>query len=337
MRIGTHEIGSGHPVFVVAELSGNHLRNYARTLELVHSAHAAGADAVKTQCFTASSMTLNIDAPSHRLTWAGKDTPLYWLYEETAMPMAWHEPLKAQCDNLGMEYFASVFSPPDCDFMDALGVPCHKIASFELTDLPLIRHVASKGKPVILSTGMATDMERVAALSAATANQAVFLHCTSAYPASIMDANVLTVWDLCVGYTIPIGLSDHTRNNAVVCAAVALGACMVERHLTLSRADGGPDAAFSDEPAEFAAMVQAVRDTTAALGTVRYGPTESEKPMLHFRRSLWVMADIAKGETFTAANVASLRPEGGLPPAKLPEVLGTVAVRAYKLGEPLAL
>jgi N-acetylneuraminate synthase len=319
----------------VAELSGNHLQSWDRVSRLVNAAWTAGADAVKGQCMTPDGMTLDIDDAAHRCTWAGRQTTLHALYSQAAMPLAWHARLMAMCADLGMLYFASEFTPADVDMMDAIGAPCHKCASFELTDLPLIRHMASKGKPVILSTGMATAAEIFEARLAADLKPVIALRCTSAYPAALDDANILTVHGLSpLGYA---GLSDHTRSNTVVTAAVALGACLVERHLTLSRSDGGPDAAFSDEPHEFAAMVAAIRDTTAALGTVRYGPTASEEPNLRYRRSLWVTADIAAGEPFTASNVASLRPIGGAEPAQLPYVLGHPAPRAYRRGEPLDL
>jgi N-acetylneuraminate synthase len=332
VRIGNRDVGPGQPVLCVAELSGNHLQSWDRVSRLVNAAWTAGADAVKGQAFTPDGMTLDIDDAAHRCTWAGRQTTLHALYSQTAMPYEWHARLMAMCAELGMLYFASEFTPADVDMMDSLGAPCHKCASFELTDLPLIRHMASKRKPVILSTGMAEWSEIADAVDLVHGDR-ILLRCTSAYPAGVEDANLRMMSDLQM--IAPAGLSDHTRSNTVVTAAVALGACLVERHLTLSRSDGGPDAAFSDEPHEFAEMVAAIRDTTAALGTVRYGPTPSEEPNLRYRRSLWVTADIAAGEPFTAANVASLRPVGGAEPAQLPFLLGHPAPRAYRRGEPL--
>ncbi len=319
-------------VIVVAELSGNHCHDWERVVRLVEAAKTAGADAVKGQCFTPGGMTLDIDDAAHRLTWAGQERTLHDLYTETAMPMEWHARLMVMCADLGMIYFASEFTPADVDYMDALGVPYHKCASFELTDLSLIRHMAGTGKNVILSTGMATWDEIWAALRLVHPWNATLLKCTSAYPAPITDTNMRTLADM--RPYARVGLSDHSRNNSVVSAAVALGASMVERHLTLWTR-GGPDGAYSDDPDEFAAMVRVIRDTEAAMGAVHYGSTASEQVNLHYRRSLWVTQDIAEDEPFTLANVASLRPIGGLAPSELPRVLGMTAPRAYRRGEPL--
>lgn len=338
MRIGNREVGPGQPVLVVAELGGNVAHDWVRAANLVTAAKAAGADAVKTQCFRPATMTLPGDDAAHRITWTGRERTLYDLYCETALPLDWHARLMGLCAELGLLYFASEFSPADVDFMQRLGAPCHKCASFEITDLPLLRAMNDTGKPVIISTGMATREEIHEAAESigwrAHRDGPILLKCTSAYPAAVTDTNLETMKSL-YQWTDYVGLSDHSRSNTVVAAAVALGACVVERHLTLTRADGGPDAAFSDEPDEFAAMVRAVRETTAALGSVRYGPTASEAPNLRLRRSLWVTQDIAAGESFTPANVASLRPLGGLPPAELPHVLGRRAGRDYRRGEAL--
>ncbi len=342
IEIAGRTIGPGYPVFVIAELSGNHHRNYDTAVELIHTAHRAGADAVKTQCFRPCSMTLKSDSAPFRINWQGQDTTLWDLYSQTAMPMEWHRPLKELTESLGMVYFASVCDREGVDFMDALGVPAFKIASFELIDTPLIRYAASKGKPLILSTGMATKQEIRQAIDAANRCLAspaavVLLKCTSAYPARASDCNLSTLPSMCyiAPYRDIVGLSDHTLGIAVPIAAVALGACIIEKHLTLSRADGGPDATFSLEPAEFWQMVGAVRVTEQALGEVRYGPTESEQPMLRFRRSLWLVADVRQGGQFTAANVRSLRPLGGLEPCEWDNVIGRTATRDCQSGEAL--
>lgn len=363
LTIAGRKVGPGQPCWIVAELGANAARDYATAEALVRAAKEAGADSVKTQCFEWDTMTLQDDSPPFQLTWAGKETSLWQLYAETAMPLGWHKPLKDLAESLGMVYFASVFSPADADFMSWLDVPAYKIASFEITDLPLIRAVAKKGKPILLSTGMAELMDVLEAINAADEGMrdrirlpenrglaapapVVVLKCTSAYPAPASEANLRTIQDprlrahTAAGwrneYTPYLhGLSDHTRSNAVVSAAVTLGACIVERHLTLDRSAGGPDAAFSDEPVEFAAMVRAIREAEAALGTVHYGPTESELPMLRYRRSLWVVKDLAEWEVLTTENVRSLRPIGGLEPRHLPDVLGKRAKRALVRGTAL--
>jgi pseudaminic acid synthase len=340
ISIGGRLVGDGAPVLCVAEIGGNHLGSWPRVILTVRAAHRAGADAIKGQCLMSEHMTLDIDDDAHSVEWAGKKRTLHDLYTETWMPYSWHEKIKTLCESLGMLYFTSEFSPWDVKHMEAIGVPCHKVASFEITDIPLIQAMARTGKPVIISTGMATRdeiWEAVRNAGGCDGTGVILLKCTSAYPAPVADANIATMedWWLNPGFLGEVGLSDHTRNNTVVSTAVASGACLVERHFTLCRADGGADAAFSDEPDEFAAMVRTVRDTEAALGTVRYGPTEAEVPMLRFRRSLWVVEDIAAGEKFTEDNIRSLRPIGGLEPRLLPQVLGRVAARPISRGEAL--
>lgn len=354
INVGETAIGSSCPVWVVAELSGNHHRDYGTAVALIHAAKEAGADAVKTQCFTPGSMTIDSDALPFRLVWDGRERTLHDLYAETAMPLVWHAPLKALAESLGLTYFASVFDQAGTDLLTGLGVSCFKIASFEITDTLLIRYVASKGKPLLISTGMATAEEIQSAVRAAdsgikdriclTENKflsspcaVVLLKCTSAYPAPVEAANLSTIPALTglSAYRDLVGLSDHTQNNAVTAAAVALGACVVERHLKLSPDDPGPDAGFSDTPEQFAAMVQAIRETETALGKKTYGPTESEQPMLRFRRSLWVVKDVAAGEAFTLDNLRSLRPVVGLLPKELYYVLSKTAARDCKAGEPL--
>ncbi len=340
ITIGHRKVGTGCPVLVVAELGGGHHRDYATAEALVRAAVKAGADCVKVQIYKPESLTLNSDAEPFQMRtgpWAGKT--LWELYSDAAMPYEWLPALKAEADRLDIIMFGSVFDKPGIDLMVSLGVPAIKIASFECVDLPLIRAAALTGLPLILSTGMATSVEIAQALHAAEvsgADQCVLMKCTSAYPAPVSAANLRTIehmqeWS---GF-YPIGLSDHSRSNATVCAAVALGASVIERHLTLDRAAGGPDAAFSDEPAEFAAMVRAIRDVEAALGTVHYGPTEAERPMLRFRRSIWITRDIAAGEVLTEENAAILRPADGLAPKHWDSVIGRRARLAILRGTPL--
>lgn len=347
IEIAGRKIGHHHPVFIVAELSGNHHKSFDTAVELIHAAREAGADAVKTQCFCPGSMTLHSDTEPFRIVWQGKETTLWDLYSETAMPMEWHPRLMELAESLGLVYFASVFDKAGVDYMDSLGVPALKVASFELTDLPLIRYAASKGKPIIFSTGMATKPEIADAVLAAGGYdsredvQLAALHCVSAYPAGPKDANLRTLHNLVPEWAGPagdivIGLSDHTRSNAVVSAAVALGARIIERHLKLDEEDKGPDASFSDTPDEFADMVAHVRNVEAALGVVRYGPTDAEREMVKYRRSLWVVRDVPRGGTFTTDNLASLRPATGLHPKHLDAVLGKRAARDCRAGEALS-
>lgn len=337
MKIGQHDVGYPTPVFVVAEISGNHLGDWGRCVALAHAAADAGADALKAQCFTPDSMTLDLDDDAHRIVWRGQERTLFDLYRETALPLEWHRPLGLLCNTLGLEYFAAEFSRADVDHMEAIGAPCHKCASFELTDVDLVRYMAEQGKPVILSTGMAIWAEINDALECCDDVPIILLKCVSAYPALPERMNLASI-DVLYDMAGLVGLSDHSRNNAVVAAAVAMGACLVERHLTLARIDGGPDTAFSDEPHEFAEMVKCIRATSALLGSDVLGPTDDELPMLRYRRSLWVTTDIAQGEPFTRQNVASLRPMGGLEPGRLlQDVLSMTAPRAYRRGEPLLL
>lgn len=319
--------------FIIAELSGNHLGSLDRAMRLVQAAADAGADAVKLQTWWQMAL------PGYVIEsgpWAGKD--LADLYDECATPWEWHKPIFDRCRELGMVGFSSVFDGPSLIFLEDLGCPIYKIASFEITDLPLIRRVAQTGKPMIISTGMAGHDEIQDACDAAGAcADLTLLKCTSAYPAPLSGVNLaamqsLTTFPRCTA----AGLSDHALGITAAVAAVALGATVIEKHLTLSRADGGPDAGFSAEPHEFAAMVKACREAHEALGTVRYGPTDAERGSLQFRRSLWAAQDIKAGELITAENVRSLRPALGIPPRELQNVLGKVAKRDVPRGTPLA-
>lgn len=344
ITIGNRQVGPGQSVLIVAELGGNAAPNYAVAAALVRTAARVGADAVKTQCFTPEAMTLDLDTPSFRLTWAGQEMTLYSLYQQTAMSLEWHAPLKELAESLGLLYFASVFDQAGIDLMVQLGAPALKIASFELTDLPLIRAAVKTNLPLFISWGMASGAEcdktektirRVMDAEGQRELKYIPLKCTSAYPAPLSEANLRLIQRVIAYNGGWIGLSDHTRSNAVVAAAVALGACVVERHLTLARSMGGPDAAFSDEPKEFAAMVQAVRETEAALGEFHYGPTESEVPMLRFRRSLWVVRAVAAGEYLTPDDIRCLRPADGLAPKHWDEVIGKRAQVVIPYGTPL--
>jgi len=341
ITIDDRVVGAGEPVYIVAELSGNHRHDYATAVELIHVAAAAGADAVKLQTYTADTLTIACDRPDFRIgegtAWAGRT--LHDLYSEACTPWDWQPLLMAEARRLGLQLFSTPFDATAVDFLEKMEVPCHKIASFELVDLKLIQRVAATGKPLILSTGMAARGEIDEALAAARdsgATQIALLKCASAYPAPPEAMNLRTLPDLAAHTGCVVGLSDHSLGIAAPVAAVALGAAIIEKHLTLDRAAGGPDAGFSLEPPEFAAMVRAVRETEAALGTVHYGASEKEEASRVFRRSLFVVADVRRGEAFTERNLRSIRPGYGLHPRHLDAVIGCHATGDIARGTPLS-
>jgi pseudaminic acid synthase len=324
----------------VAELSANHGQRLETALAVVRAAKESGADAIKLQTYTPASITLDCDNEyfqvRHGTIWDG--TTLYRLYQETYTPREWHAPLQAAAVEAGLVFFSTPFDFSAVDFLQGLQVPLYKVASCELVDLPLIRKVAQTGKPAVMSTGMATlgeIDEAVRAFRGAGGQELALLKCTTAYPARPEEMNLRTIPHLAQAFGVPVGLSDHTLGTAVPVAAVALGACVIEKHLTLSRAAGGPDSAFSLEPAEFKAMVEAVRVAERALGRVNYEATAREQASRAFRRSLFVVQDMNAGEVFTDQNVRSIRPGQGLPPKHLAEVLGRCASQAIARGTPL--
>lgn len=340
ITIASHPIGAGHPVYIIAEMSANHGQSFDQAVQIIRAAKEAGADAIKLQTYTPDTMTLDSRLPVFQIgkgtIWEGKN--LYQLYGEAYTPWDWQPKLKAVADELGLDCFSSPFDFSAVDFLEQMNVPAHKIASFELVDLPLIRKVAATGKPVIMSTGMSSLAEideAVRAFREAGGKQLALLKCTSAYPSPAEEMNLRTIPHLSAAFGVPAGLSDHTLEITVPVTAVALGACIIEKHFTLARAAGGPDAAFSLEPAEFKAMVEAVRTAEKALGQVNYEVTKKEAASRVFRRSLFVVADMAAGELFTEHNVRSIRPGNGLPPKHFPEVLRRKASRAIHRGTPL--
>jgi len=340
MQIAGRPIGGGAPTYVIAELSANHQGRLESALRLVTAAADAGADAVKLQTYTPDTITLEADGPEFRIgagtVWDGRT--LYDLYAEAATPWEWHVPLQRAAADQGMQFFSSPFDDSAVEFLEGLAVPAYKIASFEIVDVGLIARVAKTGKPMIISTGMATLNEIVEAVDAARshgATELALLKCTSAYPAPPEESNLLTIPDMAARFGLPIGLSDHTLGIAAPIAAVALGAAIVEKHLTLSRADGGPDGAFSLEPDEMKAMVDGIRSAEKALGAVSYEPTEREAPSRILRRSLFTVQAVRAGQPFTMRNVRSIRPGHGLHTRHLAEVLEGTAARDIERGTPL--
>jgi len=340
ITIAGRRIGPGSAVYVIAELSANHNRSFEHAVSLVHAAKDAGADAVKLQTYTADTITLRSDKSCFRIAggtlWDGRT--LHDLYQEAFTPWEWQPKLKQIADELGMHLFSSAFDESAVEFLEQMNVPAHKVASFELVDIGLIEKMARTGKPLIMSTGMAGEdeiSEAIASARGAGAAQIALLKCTSAYPAPPEEANLRTIPELARRFACPVGLSDHTMGIAVPAVAVALGACLIEKHLCLRRADGGPDAAFSLEPEEFKAMVEAVRTAEKALGAIQFSAGPREANSRKFRRSLFVVEDIRKGELFTKQNVRSIRPADGLHPRHLNEVLGKRAACDVERGSPL--
>jgi N-acetylneuraminate synthase len=322
-------------------LSANHRGSLDVALRLVELAAEAGADAVKVQTYRPDTMTIDSGRDEFRVgagtPWEGRT--LYGLYEEAHTPWEWTPALKARADELGVHFFSSPFDVTAVEFLEGVGVPVYKIASFELVDLALIRTVAGTGKPLIMSTGMATRddiSDAVGAAREAGATEIALLRCNSAYPASPAEMDLRTIPDLASTWDVVVGLSDHTLGHAAAVAAVTLGATLIEKHFTDSREHPGPDSSFSLEPSEFRTLVDTVRDAEAALGGVRYGPTERERSSLVFRRSLFVVEDVAEGESFSERSVRAIRPGDGLAPKHLTSVLGRRATKAVSRGTPFS-
>lgn len=333
---------SSNKPFIIAEMSGNHNQSLERALEIVEAAAKAGAHGLKIQTYTADTMTLDIETDDFVIRdtnslWQG--TSLYKLYQEAYTPWEWHKPIFDRCRELGMIGFSTPFDYTAVDFLEELEVPFYKIASFENIDLPLIRKVAQTGKPIIMSTGMASIAELDEAVKAAReagCKELVLLKCTSSYPASPENSNLLTIPHMKQLFNCEVGLSDHTIGVGAAVASIALGAKVIEKHFTLLRAEGGVDSAFSMEPHEFAALVKETQNAWAALGTVSYGPTEKEKASLKFRRSLYVVRDMQAGEQLTAENIRAIRPGYGLPPKYYEMVLGKTVNKPVRRGTSLS-
>jgi pseudaminic acid synthase len=340
LKIGNRTIGNKHPAYLIAEMSANHNQNMEQAVNVLRAAKEAGADAIKLQTYTPDTITLRSDRECFRLSggtlWDGRS--LYDLYKEAYMPWEWQPKLKAVADEIGIDFFSTAFDASAVDYLEEMEVPVHKVGSFEIVDIPLIEKMARTGKPLIISTGMATlgeIEEAVAAARRTGASQIALLKCTSAYPAPAEEMNLRTIPQLAKTFGVSVGLSDHTLGISVPVAAVALGACIVEKHFTLSRSIPGPDSAFSLEPHEFKQMVEAIRTAEKALGRVNYGVTEHETKSRAFRRSLFVVKDMKANDVFTEENVRSIRPGHGLPPKYLKDLLGRRAAKDMKQGSPL--
>jgi pseudaminic acid synthase len=340
--INERKIGEDHPPFIIAEMSGNHNQSLERALAIVEAAAETGVDALKLQTYTAETMTLDINSGDFFIDdpnnlWQGNS--LYNLYQEAYTPWEWHEPIFKRCRELGMIPFSTPFDETAVDFLEELNVPCYKIASFENTDLPLIRKVAQTGKPIIISTGMATVAElddTVRAVREAGNDKLILLKCTSTYPSTPKNTNLQTIPHLRDLFQCQVGLSDHTMGIGVGVGSIVLGATVIEKHFTLSRAEGGVDSAFSMEPEEMRALVTETKRVWESLGQVSYGPTKAEEASLKHRRSLYIVKDLKKGEELTRENVRAIRPGAGLPPKYLDQIVGKAVKNDVKKGTPLS-
>ena len=340
ITIKNKKIGKNFPVFIIAELSANHLQKFDNAVKLIRAAKDAGVDAIKLQTYTPDTITIDCDNKYFQIKqgtlWDGQT--LYDLYKKAYTPWEWQTKLKEIAENEGLIFFSSVFDKTSVDFLENINVPAYKIASFEITDIPLIEFVAGKGKPVIISTGIATlsDIEEaVNACKRMRNDQIALLKCVSAYPTPLEDVNLRTIPNLADTFKTVVGLSDHTLGISVSIASVALGACMIEKHLTLDRKLGGPDAAFSLEPDEFKAMVKSIREVEKALGEVSYDLTEKMKKSRELSRSLFVVKDMKVGEVFTKENIRSIRPGYGLHTRFLKNIIGHKATRNIERGTPV--
>ncbi len=340
MKIASHPIGTDYPPFVIAEMSGNHNQSLDRALAIVDAAADAGAHGLKLQTYTADTMTLDLDEDEFHLDhtlWGGQS--LHRLYQQAFTPWEWHIPIFERCRQLGLIGFSTPFDETAVDFLESLNMPAYKVASFENADLPLIRKAASTGKPLIISTGMATLAEldeTVRAAREAGCRELILLKCTSTYPATPENSNVLTIPHMRELFGCEVGISDHTMGVGASLAAVAFGATVIEKHFTLCRADGGVDSSFSLEPDEMRLLATESERAWQSLGHVTYGPTATEAWSITFRRSLYVVKDMRAGEAFTTDNVRSIRPGYGLPPKFLSVILGRQSRNAMKRGTPLS-
>ena len=340
MKIGNREIGAQAPVYIIAEMSANHAGDIENAKKIIHAAKEAGADCVKIQTYTADTITIDCDKPYFQIgegTWNGEN--LYRLYQKAYTPWEWQAELKKEAESIGLDFFSTPFDKSSVDFLEEIGVGFYKIASFEIVDIPLIKYVASKGKPIIMSTGMSTIGEIEDAVNAVRSqgnDQLALLRCASAYPAITDEMNLMTMKNMAEVFHVPVGLSDHSMGSVGAVAAVALGANIIEKHFCLDRAIENPDSSFSMNPEEFAQMVRDVRQAEKAIGKVSYGATEQEKSNVTFRRSIFCVKDIKKGEKLTEENVRVIRPGHGMKPKFYEEILGQVALQDIERGTPMS-
>lgn len=339
MKVGKREIGGNAPAYIIAEMSGNHAGSIENAKKIIHAAKEAGADCIKIQTYTPDTMTIPCDKSYFQIgegTWNGEN--LYQLYEKAYTPWEWQPELKKEADAIGIDFFSTPFDKTSCDFLEEMGVDFYKIASFEIVDIPLIEYVASKGKPIIMSTGMSSLGEIEEAVNAVRRRgneQLALLRCASAYPAITDEMNLMTMKNMAEVFGVPVGLSDHSMGSVGAVTAVALGAKIIEKHFCLDRSIENPDASFSMNPAEFAQMVKDIRQAEKAIGKVSYGVTNQEKSNVTFRRSIFCVKDIKKGERLTEENIRIIRPGHGLSPKYYEEVLGQVALENIERGTPL--
>jgi len=339
VKIKDRYIGEGHPCYIIAEMSANHAMDIENAIKIIHLAKESGADCIKIQTYTADTITLNSRKECFMIrggTWDGYN--LHDLYKEAYTPWEWQGRLKEEADKIGIDFFSSPFDITAIDFLEDIGIEFYKIASFELVDIPLIKYVASKGKPIIMSTGMGTLGEIEDAVNAVKSqgnNDLILLKCSSAYPVIPSDMNIATIRNLSEIFDLPAGLSDHSMGSIAAVTAVALGAKVIEKHFCISREIKNPDSTFSMEPHEFKQMVEDIRSAERAIGKINYGPTEMEKPMTAYRKSIWIAEDIKKGEVFSEQNIRVVRPAKGLEPKYYQELLGRKSAGNFEEGTPL--
>lgn len=341
MRIKNREIGGDSPAYIIAEMSGNHAGNIERAKEIIRVAKDAGADCIKIQTYTPDTITIDCDNEYFHInngTWEGEN--LYQLYGKAYTPWEWQKELKEEADKVGIDFFSTPFDKSAVDFLESLDVEFYKIASFELVDIPLIKYVASKGKPIIMSTGMSTLAEIEDAVQTVRDegnNQIALLRCASAYPAITDEMNLLTMKNMGETFGVPVGLSDHSMGSIGAVTAVALGAKIIEKHFCLSREIENPDSSFSMNPEEFRQMVQDIRQAEKAIGVVKYGPSKQEESSIIFRKSIFCVKDIKKGDVLTPENIRVIRPGFGLMPRYYEDILGQVALCDLKRGTPIQM
>lgn len=339
MKIGNREIGGNAPAYIIAEMSANHAGSIENAKKIIHAAKDAGADCIKIQTYTADTLTIDCDKPYFQVgagTWDGEN--LYKLYQKAYTPWEWQTELKKEAESIGLDFFSTPFDKSSVDFLEEMEIGFYKIASFEIVDIPLIKYVASKGKPIIMSTGMASLAEIEDAVNAVRSqgnNQLALLRCASAYPAITDEMNLMTMKNMAEVFDVPVGLSDHSMGSVGAVTAVAMGAKIIEKHFCLDRAIENPDSSFSMNPEEFAQMVRDVRQAEKALGKVCYGASEQEKNSMVFRRSIFCVKDIEPGEVLTEENIRVIRPGYGMAPKYYEEILGQVALQKIERGTPM--